>query len=180
VKLFKLRAGDTWKWRRDDLVSYPASEWTLKYYFLKAGKQIVITAVADGNSYKVEVSKTETKDYPAGIYGWIAKVSKGNEEYTVDTGTVEILPDLASAATGYDTRSQTKKILDAIEATLEGRATKDQQSYSIAGRTLSKIPIPDLIVLRDKYRIEYEKELKEERIRNNLATRGKVFVRFGR
>jgi len=174
-----LRAGDTWKWRRDDLSLYPASLWTLNYYFLKPDKQIVITAVADGNNYKVEVAKTITKEYPPGVYSWVAKVSKDSEEYTVDTGTMEILPDLVTATTGYDTRSQIKKTLDAIEATLEGRATKDQQSYSIAGRTLSKIPISELVMLRDKYKIEYEKEMKAERIRKNLQAGGKVLVRFG-
>jgi len=173
-----LRAGDTWKWQRDDLSSYPASEWTLKYYLLKTGKQIVITASADGNNFKIEVSASVTKDYPAGDYTWIAKVSKGLEEYTVDTGIIEILPDLVAATLGYDTRSHVKKVLDAIEAVLEGRATKDQMSYSIAGRTLALTPIEDLIVLRDRYKIEYMHEVNAERIKKDLQTTGKVLVRF--
>jgi len=173
-----LRAGDTWKFTRTDLSSYPATQWTLTYYLLKKGNQIKITATADGDNYAINVAKSVTRDYPPGQYTWIAKVSRGDEEYTVDSGAVEILPDFADAVSGYDTRSQVKRILDAIEATLEGRATIDQQSYSIAGRTLAKIPIPDLIALRDKYKMEYQMELKAERLKNNLATGSKVMVRF--
>ena len=34
-------------------------------------------------------------------------------------------------------------MLDAIDALLAGRATKDQMGYSIAGRSITRIPLPE-------------------------------------
>jgi len=47
-----------------------------------------------------------------------------------------------------DSDSLATRMLDAIEATLKGHATKDQEKYEINNRPLSQIPQPELIVLR--------------------------------
>lgn len=57
------------------------------------------------------------------------------------------------------------RMVTAIEAVLEGKVTADVASYSIAGRSITKIPIVELIELREKYRKEFENEV--------LAFRGK-------
>jgi hypothetical protein len=69
-------------------------------------------------------------------------------------------------------------VLDAIEAIIEKRSTKDQDSYSIQGRSLGRTPIADLILLRDRYRAEWVREQRAERIRNGLGHSGVVKVRF--
>ena len=38
-----------------------------------------------------------------------------------------------------------------IEAALEGRLTKDLESYQIAGRSISKIPVETLMKMRGRY-----------------------------
>jgi hypothetical protein len=52
-----------------------------------------------------------------------------------------------------------EKVLDAIEAVIENRASQDQMSYSIKGTTLSRTPIADLLLLRREYKEEYKMEL---------------------
>lgn len=174
-----LVAGDTWQWDRKDLTDYPASVWTLKYYLLKTDKQIVITASANGDYFRVNVPATVTATYPSGTYRWHAYVSNASgERYKVDEGNIEIKPDFASQIIGYDSRSEVKKILDAVEAALLGRATKDQLSYSIGGRSISKIPISELLKFRDKFKIEYQRELEAEKLEKNLSTNKKILVRF--
>jgi len=69
-------------------------------------------------------------------------------------------------------------VLESIEAVLESRASIDQESYSINNRSLARTPIPDLVVLRDKYRGEYVREKRAERIRNGLGHSGTIKVRF--
>ncbi|MBT9175411.1 MAG: hypothetical protein DDT22_01087 [candidate division WS2 bacterium] len=173
-----LTAGDTWRWDRTDLSDYPASAWTLTYFLLRAGRQITITATAVGNFFRVSIPAATTATYPAGIYRWHAYVSRGTERFKVDEGTLEIQLNYAAQTAGFDTRSEVKKILDAIEAALLGRATADQMSYSIGGRSISKIPIAELITFRDKFKIEYQKEIDVEKIRNGLGTGKKIHVRF--
>ena len=94
-----LRAGDTWAWRREDLSDYPASGWTLVYYFRNATAYFDITASADGDAYAVSVAKASTGKTP-GWYDWVAVVTDtGNtERYEVDRGRVEILANYAAAA----------------------------------------------------------------------------------
>jgi len=173
-----LVAGDTVRWDREDLSNYPASIWTLKYYFVKTNEQIVITASANGDYFRVVVAASVTANYPAGIYKWNAYVSKGTERYKVDEGTLEIKADYAAQTTGYDDRSHIKKTLDAIEAVIEGRATQDHLSYSIAGRSIAKISPEELIRWWSFYKQQYRKELDAERIAGNLGTSRKILTRF--
>ena len=59
-----------------------------------------------------------------------------------------------SIAAGHDARSHVQRVLDAIEAVLEKRATLDQEQYRINNRELRRTPIADLLKLRDRYRGE--------------------------
>ena len=119
-----LRAGDTWQWRREDLADYPASAWTLVYYFRNASAHFDITASADGDAYAVTVAKASSGKAP-GWYDWIAVVSSATERHEVDRGRLEILPDYATAAV-LDGRSTARRILEAIDALILGRASADQ------------------------------------------------------
>jgi hypothetical protein len=51
-------------------------------------------------------------------------------------------------------------------------------SYSIAGRSLSRMSIDDLLTFRARYRAEYLKELKLKRIKNKQDTGNTIKVRF--
>lgn len=163
------RAGLTWQWRREDLSAYPASSWTLKYWFKKTGSSganFSITATADGTSHAVNVAAATTAAFTAGDYTWSAQVTGGSSEaYEVDRGTFKLLPRY-DAASNVDDRTHARKVLDAIEAVLEGRATQDQQEYTIGNRSLKRTPIADLILLRDKYRGELATQEMTERARN--------------
>ena len=68
--------------------------------------------------------------------------------------------------------------MDNIEAVLENRATQDQMSYSIAGRSLSRMSVDDLLTFRDRYKTEYNEEIKRARIKNNQDTGNTIKVRF--
>lgn len=163
------RAGTTWQWRREDLApSYPASTWTLKYWFKKTGSSganFSITASADGDNFAVSVLAATTAAYTAGDYSWSAQVTSGAEAYEVDRGRMKVLARYDQAA-NLDDRSHARQALEAIEAVILSRASKDQEEYQIGGRMLKRTPIEDLLKLRDKYRGEVAMEDMAERIRN--------------
>lgn len=170
--------GNTIKWDRDDLTDYPASDsWVLSYVLINATHKITITAAANGDGHRVEVSAATSAAYNAGTYQWKAFVSKSGERYDVDQGTMEVLPNFAVAST-YDSRSHAKKVLDAINAVIENRATVDQESYSIMGRSLKRTPMADLLLLKDKYQALYNKEQNAENVRNGAAGKNRIAVQF--
>lgn len=121
----QLRAGDTWQWRRENLSAYPASTWTLKYYFRNATDKFNVTAAADGAQFAVSVPMATSADHAVGYYDWIAVVESATERYQVDSGRLQVLPNLATDVV-YDVRSFARKMLDHIEAALESRASADQ------------------------------------------------------
>lgn len=176
----EVRAGDTWKWTKS-LPDYPASAWTLKYRFKNATTGFEITASASGDAYSVTVAAATTAAYASGSYSWIAWVEGGtSEKYTVDTGVCTVDPDYRSgtASVALDDRSHARKVMDSIEAVIEGRASKDQERYQIAGRELIRTPIPILLKLRQHYKAEVDGQAAAEAIANGLATGRRIQFRL--
>jgi len=178
-----LVVGDRWVWRRDDLVSdYPLDEYALEYRFTEDStgntNAFTIAATEAESTYLVEIASAVTASLTAGDYQWAAFIirSSDNQRIVVDQGRTEILPNLQT--TTADLRSHAKKVLDAIEAVLENRASQDQMSYSIAGRSLSRMSIDDLMTFRNRYRAEYLREIKLARIKNKQASGNTIKVRF--
>lgn len=173
-------AGDTVKWNRTDLTDYPANDgWVLTYKFLNAAGKIEITASASGADHAVNVAAATSANWAAGTYNWQAYVTKAasSERYKVDEGTLIVHANFAALNT-YDSRSHNKKVLDAINAVIENRATLDQESYSIMGRALKRTPMEDLLKLKDKYQALYNAEQNAENVRNGAAGKNRIAVKF--
>ena len=179
-----LVVGDRWMWRRPDLASiYDPSEYALTYEFHRdsgggGANQFTITATETSDDYIIEVPSATTDAYVANAYIWYAFITRSSdsERIAVDNGRAELIDDFADS--NADVRSHAKTVLDAIEATIEGRASQDQMSYSIAGRSLSRMSIDDLMTFRNRYRAEYLEEIKKSRIKNKQDSGNLVKVRF--
>lgn len=178
----ELVIGDRWMWKRTDLATdYPIADYSLTYTARREGSgstTFSITASESGTTYTVEVASATTAGYTPGTYQWQAYITRtsDSQRVVVDSGTFTVIAN-RSASTA-DPRSHVKIVLDAIKATIEGRATKDQMAYSINGRSLSLTSVADLILLRDTYQLEYNRELDAERIRNGLKTKNKILTRL--
>lgn len=172
----ELVAGDTWSWTRS-LSDYPAGTWTLTYYLRGQAGEISFSASASGTDHLVSVAKATTAGYKAGFYQWEAAVTDGTTRTTVARGTLTVKPDPANTGAGLDARSHARKVLEAIEAVIEGRATKDQQEYSIGGRMLKRTALADLQKLRANYRAEVFAETQGEAAAKGLGT-SRVVVRL--
>lgn len=174
------RAGDTWAWRREDLTDYPASAWTLKYYFRNAAAYFDATAVADGDAHAVTVTKATTASRAAGWYDWIAVAESATERHEVGRGRLEVLPDYAAAAV-LDGRTTARKLLDYVEAELLSRGSSnklDLITSTLADRSLTR-DRAGLIALRSQLKAEVAREENAERLRQGLAPRNRLHVRFG-
>ena len=179
-----LASGDRWVWKRPDLVgSYPTSLYSLTYEFQDdagggSANAFTITAVEITDAYIVEVASATTAAYSPSTYRWSAFITKtsDSQRVTVDTGFLTVEANYAN--TTADQRSHAKKVLDSIQAVMENRATIDQSSFSIAGRSLSRMSVDELFAYRDRYQTEYNAEIKRARIKNKKPTGNMIGVRF--
>ena len=160
-----------------DHPDYPATEWTATLY-LRGPSSIDITATADGDSHLFEKTATDTGEWQAGQYWYSLRVANGDDVQALEHGQVSITEDLASKSAGYDGRHHAEKVLEAIEAVIEGRASKDQDSYRINNRELRRTPVRDLMKLRTQYRNEVRQLNNARRGRKKLGR--SVLVEFNR
>lgn len=173
----QLTAGDTAAWLRT-YADYPASAgWVLAYYLVKTDAQIAFQSTASGDDHQILVAAATTADWAAGGYQFQERAEKAGEKFTLATGRIQVLPNLAAATSGVDARSHARKVLDVLEAWLESRANW-AADFSVAGRSVRHIPVPELLVLRDTYRAEVRREEMAAKAAQGLATGHRILVRF--
>lgn len=140
----KLIAGDTWQWTRD-FDDYPSPTWTLDYYLRHPGELSLHTfqASADGSGgFTITVAAATTQTYQPGTWELVGRVSASGVVHTVVRQRVEIVADFAQL--NQDHRSYNQRMLDAIEAVREGRATTDQGSVTIGDTSISRMSWDEL------------------------------------
>ena len=168
--------GETVVWTRKDLTDYPVGSYAMSWSARlesNGGTAFTATVTEVDDYYKFTLDNSATGGYTTGDYFWVLKVtqSSDSEELIIDSGKITV-KDNYFGTTG-DTRSHAKIMLDKIESILEGRADADVSSYSIQGRSLSKISINELLQWRDYYKAEYQKEIAKFR-RDNKEGSGRV------
>lgn len=178
-----LTVGDIWNWKREDIVSdYPPASYTLTYSFRllsSAATEIALSGsviTESATAYTISVPDSTTVGYTKGDYTWQEYISNATDRIVLNTGFVTLEPNLDADTS--DPRSFWAKVLDAIEATIENRASIDQSSMAIAGRSLSRIPIDELLTLRDRAQYEVNKELNKARIAKGLGNSSTIKARF--
>lgn len=153
--------------------------WTLKYA-IRGAVNLDLTAVSGGDGWTTSVTSTQSATLTPGKYYWQAYCVDGSgNRITVGDGDLNIKVDLVQQAAGYDGRSLAKQIVDAIEAEIKARATGGYViEYSIAGRSLRKESLSDLMKLRADWRAKYAREIRQSRINQGRGDPTAAFVQF--
>lgn len=176
----RVTSGDTLKWKIA-LSLYPASTWTLTYELRSVATSstaIQITATDSSDDHLVTVLASVTAVWVAGDYSWDAYVTSGTERKKVGFGIITVLRDLATVVAEYDDRTHAKKILDALEAVFENRASEIDLSYSVGGRSISKMSHDERIKTYQFYKGEVENEKVATGLAQGLGTSRKIRIRF--
>ncbi len=173
------RAGDTLT-GRFELSDYPASaSWVLTFTLSKASTKLTATCSASGDAHALSVAASTTAGWAVGDYAWVAHVAKAGERYTLATGSIQILPDLAGAVSGTDTRSTARQALDAAESALVTFGGKAYLQESSIGDRRQKFATPgDFLAFVDRLRQQVKAEERAERLAQGLAPRNRLLVRF--
>lgn len=174
-------AGDTVAWLRE-LPEYPASDgWSLEYYFRGQAGSFQVTATAEGDAHRVEVAPGTSAGWAPGTYVWQAFATKTGARHRVDSGELVVEIDFTQVSGAYDPRSHAEKMVEAIEALMERRATTDQQSYKLPdGRELQRLGLADLNAWHKRYRQIVANEKRSKRLKDGGQLTGMIQVRFTR
>lgn len=177
----RLVAGDRWAWKQSGLTDYPSASYSLRWVFRSfstTSAEIAVDSAADGTVYYAEVAAATTAGYTAGWYAWQLYVvrTSDNERVTISQGRVEVIADRDTATS--DPRNHNRLMLDALESLLQGKATRDQLSYSIGDRSLSRMGAEEIQTWYDLYRRRVAQDEQEEQVEQGKGGGRRVRVRL--
>ena len=137
-----LVAGDTVTWTVP-AGDYDAGTWTLSYVLQSKDKEkYTLTASNNNGDHLIAIAAATTADWIAGEYFWQRYVTSGTTRYTTGRGRIEVKANFQTAT--EDPRSSAQIALDALLAVRENKATSDQLSMSIQGRSISRMTWTDM------------------------------------
>ena len=174
--------GDFLQWKRSDLVDdYPVATHSAEYVARITGggsSEIKLPATENTDYYLFTVDSATSADFDVGLYHWqleITQTSSGNR-IVVDIGDFEAIPDMDNNQA--DPRIHAEKMVAKIQSLLEGKADSDVSSYSIAGRSLTKLSFQELVDARDYYRREVVKHKNDSLVKRGKKNGSTIQVRF--
>ncbi len=179
-----LYIGDNFLWKRD-LGDYPVADYSLAYSFRllsSAATEIAIGSSniteSDTSVYTISVPSNTTASYTKGDYSYQEYITKTStsQRLVLTTGIVTLKSDFDNDS--GDPRSHNRIVFDALEATLQNRATIDQMSMSIAGRSLSRMSPQELNDWYSHYKHLVLNEDKASRRKKGEATGNQIKVKF--
>lgn len=120
------------------------------------GTVTTIDAVDDGGEWVLTLTTTQSAALTVGLQSWAIRASKSGLRETVMQGTLSVDADIAA---NTDRRSHARRVLDLIEAAIEGRATSVDLEYIFEdGRSVKSMGHDELWRMRDRYRREVARE----------------------
>lgn len=175
--------GDYVIFKRTDLGSdYPPASYTatlVARIATGASTEFQVVATASGSDFLFTISSATSSGYTVGDYHWQLEIvqNSSSNRIVVDRGLLTVRPDLD--VNGSDPRSHADIMVAKIESILSGKADADVSSYSVAGRSLTKLSFQELLQARDYYQREVNKERVQAAIDKGEKTGSTVKVRFG-
>lgn len=187
----QLVAGDTMEFTIG-LGDFPADQgWTLSLSMIRrtGGVRILITGAADGVLHHFTETATTTAGWLPGVYDCQGYASSATERHLVWRGVITIFENYAVAENGLDTRTQAKKILDALETAIlsssiaqnsasAGSITEWQVEGLRIKRASAELLLKELIIQRDRYAaIVRNEEMRAARLAGRAGGQ-KILIRF--
>jgi CRP-like cAMP-binding protein len=168
----------TWEESRRDYL--PGEGWVLAVAFVASNDVRQFTATAVGDVHLVELTPAQTLEFQPGTYRYQIRVENAGSgaARVLEHGAVEVLQSFAHVSSGYDARSHNERVLEAINAVMEGKAATDQQNLAVGGRSLSRYAWQDLLELRREYEWRLRREREDARAAAGLPMTTNRQVRF--
>lgn len=139
--------------------------------------EIKVDATSLNDDYLFAIPSATSTNYTVGEYHYQLEIERNsdNERIIVDRGQIKVSTDFDNQV---DPRHHAEIMLGKIEGILEGKADSDVSSYSIAGRSLTKLSPDELVQWRDYYRREVSAIKRKEAIKHGRKPKSTILLRF--
>jgi len=177
-----LYAGDKLEFTESDSDYKASAGWTMKYVLIHpTATKITIDSIADGDNHKFTITSVTSAAYTVGEFRFLRYADDGTTEEHLDRGIVEIKPDFVVLA-NYDFRSNARQTLEALEAAILRRASKEQMSIAIgvrgSSRQLQYLTLDELIRARNFYTNLVNQEEQQDLIDQGKSPGNKNLIQF--
>ena len=108
-------------------------------------KYMCENVISSDNSFYIEEPADVTKNWSVGKF----KYQILNDECIEDEGEIQILQNFALIDEDESVKSHWEVILEAIEATLAGKATSAQTNISVGDKSIGYMSVSELLELRE-------------------------------
>jgi len=175
-------AGDFVQFKRTDLVAtYDPTLYTMEFIARIAGggNEIKITATNATSHYLFQAASADTDMWNVGEYHWQLDVIRisDSERYTLDRGhNLQVIADLDT--NNSDPRTHEEITLEKIRSLIQGKADADVSSYSIAGRSLTKMTFAELTEAEDYFSKKVKAQISKLDGQLDRDTGATIKVRF--
>lgn len=150
MQISSITAGATLDLGVAPVSGYSAADgWALKVRLASrtaGGTAVTLTAVADGDGWRLQASATVTADWSVGPMAWAAAVVRGDDVVPVADGQTTVRPNPLALAAGDDQRSQARRALDDARAALAAW-TPTRKRYKVGEREMEFNTPADIIKL---------------------------------
>ena len=164
--------GDFVQWKVSGLVDdYPTDAYTSSFIARPTSggsNEISVTATGQTTHYLYTISSTDSASFAKGEYSWQLKITRNSDssQVVVNQGNLEVLANISTSTS--DTRSHSEIMV----------SNSDVSSYSIAGRSLTKLSFQELQDARTFYRGEVTREQNNKDLKNGRKGASTIQVKF--
>lgn len=167
---------------------YSPDLWSLSYH-LRGTQAADVTATDNGDgafliSFVAETSGDTPSPLTPGQFffqAYVTNIIDPTIKVIVDQGRINVTANLSSETLEtYNGRSDAELKVEAIDALMAGKATRDQMGYTIGQRTLTRIPIDQLLEFRKYYAGIVESERVKARVEKGLPAFENIHIKFQR
>lgn len=168
-------AGDSSSWV-SSFNDYSAAEYEGIITFQKHGfDPVKLIATASGTDFSFTFPAEKSALMQPGKWNWAIRVTKTTTSKTVLIGTIVIRPnpERVHEETFYE------KCLKLVKDAIENRLIDVQESISILGQDITKVPINELHTLQHYYQAQVNKERKftEQLITGRKTRRSRIYLK---
>lgn len=175
-------AGDFVQFKRTDLVAnYNPTLYTMEFVgrIAGGGNEVKIIATNATTHFLFQAASAVTETWNPGEYHWQLDVIRNSdsERYTLERGhNLTVVADLDLNMS--DPRTHEEITLDKIRSLIQGKADADVSSYSIAGRSLTKMTFAELTEAEDYFAKKVAAQRAKLEGQQNRNTGATIEVRF--
>lgn len=170
--------GDSYTWTAT-LTDYSAASYSARVVFSRVGEDPVsIDGTASGTDFAFTIPLGTSQAMEPGKWLWAYRViaTDASESKIAATGSTWFRPDPAAESRE---KTHNEKCLELCKAAMENRLTDVQESFSVLGQDITKVPAGELERLLDRYQTKVNEERKKLHALRTGARRRRSRVYLG-